>query len=785
MKRSGIQQQTLLVALLPILVMTALFMGYFITARFADLDRALLERSQIMAHHLASMSEYAVFSGNKDLLKQGVEATLADSQVDSVIVLNADSKPLMAMSDKNGNHENMAAKVNFASPVYQDKDTLVLYEPVIATQIKLDELLLDISEPKPVQAKPLGAVIVATSKHHLNSQKNDVLIYSLLIMLFVLTLSLLVAIWVARRITVPVMGMGWAIRRIGEGDLGVRVFTQFSVDELKELAIGINQMVQQLQQDRSTLEQRIVEATHELREKKEEAEHANQEKARFLANMSHEIRSPMNSVLGMTQLALNAETNPKQRDYLEKIHSSGEHLLCIIDDILDFSRIEVGKLDIETIDFELGRVMQSLVDLAVWKTSEKNIKLTFNVDPGISRTLCGDPLRLRQILINYVNNAIKFTEQGEIIIRAILLEKNEKDNLLRFEVQDTGIGMTRKEMAGLFQMFRQADSSTSRKYGGSGLGLAISKGLAELMGGEVGVESEAGKGSTFWLTVRLGKAVRPEWLQPGKDLFARQGQTKEFNAADETINGAHILLAEDNPFNQQVAVEFLKSAGATVCVANNGKEALDLLSRERFDCVLMDIQMPEMDGLEATRIIRADPDMAGMPVIGITANVANEDRERCFAAGMDDFIGKPFKPHMFYATIAKWLPARPPQAAQNVMPANETAHGGNPGIIDLAVLSELMGEDRKKMREFALRFVDSVQADMVKIEAALESKDVAALQTLGHHVKSPATMVGAMGFANLCQALEHSESIEQVRGIVNQLHPLLKRIKEYIDKNLA
>ena len=788
MKRSGIQQQTLLVALLPIMVMTALFMGYFITARFADLDRALLERSQIMVHHLASMSEYAVFSGNKVLLKQGAEATLADPQIDSVMVLDADSKPLVAMSDQSGNHENLAAKVNSASPVYQDRDTLVLYETVVTTQIKLDELALDINEPEPAPAKPLGAVIVATSKHHLNSQKNDVLIYSLLIMLFVLTLSLLVALWVARRITVPVMGMGRAIHRIGEGDLGIRVSTQLNVDELRELAGGINQMAQQLQQDRSTLEQRIAEATHELREKKEEAEHANLEKARFLANMSHEIRSPMNSVLGMTQLALKAETNPSQRDYLEKIHSSGEHLLCIIDDILDFSRIEAGKLDIEAIDFDLGRVMQNLVDLAAWKVSEKNIKLTLDVDPGISRALCGDPLRLRQILINYVNNAIKFTGQGEIIIRAILLEKNEKDNLLRFEVQDTGIGMTRKEMAGLFQMFHQADSSTSRKYGGSGLGLAISKGLAELMGGEVGVESEAGKGSTFWFTVRLGKAARPEWLQPEKDLFARQGQAKEFNAADGAINGAHILLAEDNPFNQQVAVEFLKSAGATVCVAGNGKEALGLLSREHFDCVLMDMQMPEMDGLEATRIIRADPGMAGTPVIGITANVANEDRERCLAAGMDDFIGKPFKPHIFYATIAKWLPARSPQAEPNVVaaiPANETAFGGDPGIIDLAVLAELIGNDRKKMREFALRFVDSVQADIPRIEAALKDGNMTALSALGHHVKSPATMVGAIGFANLCQALEHGEDVEQARDITNQLRPLLERIKEYIDKNLA
>ena len=934
MKRSGIQQQTLLVALLPILVMTTLLAGYFITARFADLDRALLERSQMMVRQLANSSEYAVFSGNVALLKQDADTLLADRYVDAVVVLDADFKPLVAVSGRNGKQENLIARVNAIDPIYQGEDALVLYEPVVATQIKLGELGREAGEAKPVSPKLLGAAIVQINKRQLISQKNEILTYSLLSMLFVLALSMIVALWAARRISAPILDMGLAIRRIGEGNLSMRVSPHLNVDELGELAIGINRMAQQLQQDRDTLEYRILEATRELREKKEEAEHASLEKQRlnetlaltlnelntiieanpdilyvfnvkgelikwnsnfekfcglahgqminrpvpqfiheadrpdairalaeifekgfsslevrlvrhdgvlvpylcngvvlkdmngdvigftgtgrniterrnaqielqlakeqaeaaskakgdFLANMSHEIRSPMNSVLGMAQLALKSETNPRQRDYLEKIHSSGEHLLGIIDDILDFSRIEAGKLNIETIDFELDRVTQNLINFAAWKASEKGIKLNLDIDPGISRILRGDPLRLSQILINYVNNAVKFTAQGEITIRAMLLEKNEKDNLIRFEVQDTGIGMTGEEMAGLFQTFHQADSSTSRKYGGSGLGLAISKRLAELMGGLVGVESEAGKGSIFWLTVRLGKTVNPGKFPPEKDKPGGQWQADGLHAAQAAINGAHILVAEDNPFNQQVTAGFLQNAGAIVCVASNGKEALDRLSRGRFDCVLMDIQMPEMDGLEATRIIRADTGMAGTPVIAITANATNEDRERCLAAGMDDFIGKPFKPHAFYATIAKWLPVRPSQAKLPVAPATPvagTALGGDPEIIDLAVLAELMDNDRKKIREFALRFVESVLEDIAKIEAALENGDMAALETLGHHVKSPALMVGAMGFANLCQALEHCEDAGQARDIVCQLRPLLERIRECMDKSLA
>ncbi len=929
MNRSGIQQQTLLVALIPILVMTTLFAGYFISVRFADLDRALLERSQMMVRQLAFFSEYAVFSGNLTLLKQDADAVLADHDVDVVIVLDADSKLLVEANKEQGSHENSIAKVNSTASIYQGRDTLVLYEPIVATQIKLGKLEQELDELKPAPAKPLGAVIVKISKLHLNSQKKEILGYSMLAMLLVLALSLIVAVWAARRITVPILGMGLAIRRIGEGDLSMRVPSQFKVDELNELAAGVNQMAQQLQQDRSTLEYRIAEATKGLREQKEAAEHASLEKARlnhelmestsllrgtlestidgiltvdmagkitgfnsrfkvlwglpddvlalkddhralqfaisqlknpeefsakvqylyshpeeasidviefkdgrfverysqpyevdgkpagrvwgfhditerkqmqerlqiskeqaeaasraksdFLANMSHEIRTPMNSILGMTQLALRAGVDSNQCGYLEKIQLSGEHLLNIIDDILDFSKIEARMLELETIDFNLGEIQQNLLDLVAWRASEKNLKITFELDPGIPRQLCGDPLRLSQILLNFIGNAIKFTKHGEIIIHTRMIEENENDVLLRFEVQDTGIGIENEVVGELFRPFYQADASTKRKFGGSGLGLAISKGLAELMSGEVGVESEVGKGSTFWLIVRLGKGNTP----PEENEHNKQWQAAKQLDVSAAINGAHILLAEDNLFNQQVTIGFLQNAGATVCVASNGKEALDLLSQERFDCVLMDIQMPGMDGLEATRVIRADPHLAATRIIAITANATNEDRERCLAAGMDDFIGKPFKPNAFYATLAKWLPVRPAPAKIPVTSAAETPLGGDPCVIDLAVLAELLGNDRKKIHEFALKYIKSAQEDIAKIEAALESGDMAALGALGHQVKSPALMVGAMGFANLCRALEHSADVKQARCIASQMRPLLERIKEHIDNNLA
>ncbi len=406
------------------------------------------------------------------------------------------------------------------------------------------------------------------------------------------------------------------------------------------LALVLAQQFSQLHQERE----------HALLQQRQ-SEEASRAKSIFLSNMSHEIRTPMNTIIGMTQLALRNEKDQKQRDYLNKIYKAGEHLLGVIDDILDFSKIEAGKISLEITSFSIEQIRQTLATLFAWKAAESNLKLLFDFDPGIPRDLSGDLLRLNQILINYTSNAIKFTRQGEIIIRARKLEEGQGTVLLRFEVQDSGIGISEEQQAKLFHAFQQADSSTSRTYGGSGLGLAISKRLAELMGGEVGVESVPGKGSTFWFTIRLGNG----WSAP-EDLPAAQAEnTKEADWGK--LKGARILLAEDHPFNQEVAVEFLERYGANVRIANNGVEALDLLRQSKFDCVLMDVQMPVMDGLETTRQIRTDAALSNIPVIAMTANASGEEYDFCVEAGMNDFIGKPFSADSFYTTIARWLPA--------------------------------------------------------------------------------------------------------------------------------
>lgn len=494
----------------------------------------------------------------------------------------------------------------------------------------------------------------------------------------------------------------------------------------------------------------------ELHQRVQEAEAASIAKSTFLAKMSHEIRTPINGILGMVYLISRTPHSPIDTERLVKIRLSGQHLLSIINDILDISKIEAGKLTPEIRNFPTSEVLGAVK--AVMESNICNKGLLFNIEcSDLPDYLVGDSSRLTQVLVNYLGNALKFTEQGKITLSSHVESQTDADILVRFTVTDTGVGMTPEQQSRLFQAFEQADNSTTRNYGGTGLGLVINKRLAELMGGTVGVSSTPGVGSSFWITVRLGKGHPEAGSTNQRDSLDTENELRH------NFSGMKVLLAEDNPINQEVALGMLREVGLTAELAENGKKAVEMVSKNDYALILMDMQMPEMDGVQAAHQIRSEG--YRLPIIAMTANAFSEDRERCLQAGMDDFLAKPVVPEKLFESLSRWIPA--PLLGAQQLPVHSPKPDANAeqgedvraqlasveGLDLYAGLRSAHGKWPIYVRLLNL-FISTHGNDVQAMRVALDAGQLNQVRELAHALKGGSATLGMTSVSRLAAQIE-------------------------------
>ncbi len=629
-----ISQQIVLLSTIPMLILYLIVFSFLLNARLDDQEKMQHEYGELLVRQLAVASEFSVLTGDQAQLRSMLLRSIS-TNVLTIRVWNANDNLVALVGESATNNKVHTGQGNV--DIFQ---SLITMEPIAIE----DQLLPDTAPPDTTthnHATKIGRIELTLSRQGIIASRNRAIFVSALVGSSMLIIGIGLVWYLGERLARPISAITATTVALAQGDLSART-PENAYSEIRILQTAVNQMAAALEKTHAQLHENMQQLEHA----RITAEQANNAKSEFLATMSHELRTPMNGALGMLELLKNTQLNSQQMQYATIAIDSTQHLLTVVSDVLDFSRIERGLMQLEPIYTDLGTLFEQIVNSFQLAAQQKHLQLIYTPDPSLAEThVLIDPARLRQIIVNLIGNAIKFTFAGSVQTIARCTWSDAQNVHIEIAVIDTGIGIAEEKQALIFQPFRQADGSTLRRFGGSGLGLAIVQKLCELMSGAIKLNSAPGRGSTF--RVEFNTAAR------------RVACTEQQPLRATALPPAHVLIVEDNAINQMVVANMLESFGLQVKTAGNGIEALDMLEKYPFDLILMDCQMPEMDGYQCTQRIRRDEraQLASIPIVALTANAMLEDREQCLAAGMSDYLSKPVTMQILRDKLQRWLPA--------------------------------------------------------------------------------------------------------------------------------